>query len=1416
MTMMRRGRSLMRVAGCVIVAAFAVCTGPAPRAAQLPPRLSIIPLPTTLEPGTGAFTLTSSTVIAVDVGLEPQGQQLAAWLAPATGFNLRVRAGAGSGSHIALRLDRSLAGVLGSEGYRLRADPRRITITAAAPAGVFYGLQTLRQMLPARIFEAAAVNGTEWRVPAVSIEDVPRFTWRGSHLDVSRHFMPLAFVRKHLDLMALHKLNRFHWHLTDDQGWRIEIKQYPKLTDVAGWRKETIIGHERTGPDVTFDGMRHGGFYTQDEIRQVVAYAAERFITIVPEIEMPGHSQAVVAAYPELGSVAEPVEPRTRWGVSPYLLNADDSTIRFMQNVLAEVLTLFPGPWIHVGGDEAVKDQWRASPRIQARIKQLGLQSEDELQSWFIRQMDAFLTSQGRRLIGWDEILEGGLAENATVMAWRGVEAAVTAARSGHDAVMTPTSHTYFDYYQAGDSSKEPLAIGGFLPLDRVYTWEPMPAALAPEHRHRILGVQGQLWTEYMPGPRQVEYMAFPRLSALAEVAWTPAERRQLEDFRGRLAVHVERLRALDVNFRPPDLETPLYKDPSRPIDERVRDLISRMTVQEKFWQLFMLPGDLDDPAHDYSHGAFGLQIRTRAATARAHAERINAIQQYFVRHTRLGIPIIPFEEALHGVHMPDATIFPQAIALAATFDVELMHRVADAIAGESRARGIRQVLSPVVNLADDVRWGRVEETYGEDPFLASEMARVFVQAFERAGVVATPKHFVANVGEGGRDSYPIDHSERRLMERDFPPFQAAIAAGARSIMTAYNSIDGSPATQNRRLLTDILKGTWGFSGFVISDAAATGGATVLHMTEANTAAAAQHALEAGLDVIFQTSWPQHRAYLAPFTRGAIDPSIVDAAVARVLRAKFELGLFEQPYVSPETAARITAQPEHRALAQEAAAKSIVLLKNDAKLLPLDKSMRRIAVIGPDAVEARLGGYSGPGRQRVTIFDGLRGAMGTGADVQHAAGPGRTSGPRDLSPAGGGYIVVPAESLSTVVDGKRVRGLTGHYFDNIRLDGAPRLVRADERIDFQWTLNSPGRGIPFDWYSARWTGAVDVPAGSRAPRLGVEGNDGYRLYVDGDLVIDNWRKQSFGRRIASSTLKPGSRHDIRLEFFESTGNARLRLIWDAGVANDGQVRIDEAVALARRSQVAIVVAGVEEGEFRDRAFLRLPGRQEDLIRAVAATGTPTVVVIIGGSAVTMSSWIDQVNAVVAAWYPGEAGGHAVAAVLKGDVNPAGRLPITFPITEGQLPLTYHHKPTGRGDDYVDLTGMPLFPFGFGLSYTTFDYSDLRIDPPAVGAGAPVTVRCVVSNTGARAGDEVVQVYVKDVLASVARPLMELKRFTRVHLRPGEARDVVFTLHPDDLRMLNRDRQWVVEPGTFRVLIGSSSEDIRLRGEFSVR
>jgi beta-glucosidase len=511
--------------------------------------------------------------------------------------------------------------------------------------------------------------------------------------------------------------------------------------------------------------------------------------------------------------------------------------------------------------------------------------------------------------------------------------------------------------------------------------------------------------------------------------------------------------------------------------------------------------------------------------------------------------------------------------------------------------------------------------------------------------------------------------------------------------------------------------------------------------------------------------------------------------------------------VDADAAGLVNGRAEHRALARETARASVVLLRNAGGVLPLSKNVRSIAVIGPDAQEARLGGYSGPGNAKVSILDGIRRAVGSSTTVRFEAGPGRLLD-TELS-------VVPADRLSTVVDGRSVRGLRGEYFDNPRLDGAPRMTRTDTRMDFRWTLNSPGRGIPFDWYSVRWTGSISIPsAGNSGPaRIGVEGNDGYRLYIGDRLVIDNWMKRSFGRRVIE--VAPGD-HSIRLEYFEATGNARVKLIWDDPQSIDtGVLSLQKAVGLAGASDVTVIVAGVEEGEFRDRAFLKLPGHQEQLIEAVAATGKRAIVVLIGGSAITMP-WLERAGAVLHAWYPGEAGGEGVADVLFGDYNPAGRLPVTFPVSEGQLPLSYNHKPTGRGDDYVDLTGHPLFPFGFGLSYTTFEYSDLVIDPLETSADAGATVRCRIRNSGSRTGDEVVQLYIRDVLASVARPVMELRGFQRIRLAPGEQREVAFRIGRPDLRMLDAEMKWIVEPGVFRVLVGASSRDIRLRGHVTVR
>lgn len=542
----------------------------------------IVPRPAQLQRGSGEYALTSSTRIVAEGAALAEAATLRDYLRPATGFDLPIgaRGGAGAGKgEIRLRLDAGLKN-LGKEGYRLVSDTRGVTISAAEPTGLFYGVQTLRQMLPADIYRKGLVK-RDWTLPAATIEDQPRFSWRGSHLDSVRHFMPKSFVLKHIELLAQQKLNVFHWHLTDDQGWRIEIKRYPLLTQVGAWRSETQLT-PRPGdpPGLRYDGQPHGGFYTQDDIREVVAYAAARHITVVPEIEMPGHARAAVAAYPELGNVpGRKLTVGREWGVIPEVFNVDDGTITFLQNVLDEVLTLFPSTYIHVGGDEVPKVEWANSPAVLARMRQLNLvpatttlsdlqnykdaqgkpaehPALHQVQSWFIGKMDAHLTQRGRRLIGWDEILDGGLAPGATVMSWRGEQGGIKAASAGHDVVMTPERETYLDYYQADPAApgfREPPAARQVTTIERVYAYEPVPAALSPELARHVLGSQAQLWTEYMPTTSQVEYMAWPRLLAFSEGLWTPKAGKDYHQFEQRMPSALQRLQVQDVNFRTAD-----------------------------------------------------------------------------------------------------------------------------------------------------------------------------------------------------------------------------------------------------------------------------------------------------------------------------------------------------------------------------------------------------------------------------------------------------------------------------------------------------------------------------------------------------------------------------------------------------------------------------------------------------------------------------------------------------------------------------------------------------------------------------------------------------------------------------------------------------------------------------------------------
>jgi hexosaminidase len=520
--------------------------------------LPIIPQPITIrqnstssneQQNASVFHLSEKTLILTDgAESESDASVFNEFLSANFGFRLKTkRASAEKTAASVIRLIMNKQKPTAQkDAYTLTIKEKEITITGNN-AGIFYGLQTILQLLPASANPSLDKTTKTFDLPCCVVEDYPRFGWRGMHLDVSRHFFPKDFVKKYIDLLALYKMNVFHWHLTDDQGWRLEIKKYPKLTSVGAYRKGTLIGHYTNKP-VQYDTIRYGGYYTQADAREIVEYARKRHITVVPEIEMPGHASAAVAAYPELASTPGPFEVIRDWGVFKDVFCPKEETFQFLQNVLAEVIAIFPSKYIHIGGDECPKDRWKESAFCQALIKKQGLKDEHELQSYFIQRIEKFVNSKGRQIIGWDEILEGGLAPNAAVMSWRGEKGGIEAAKQRHLVVMSPTTTVYFDYYQS-KKPDEPLAIGGFLPLDSVYHYEPIPKELRADEQQYIIGIQANLWTEYIATPEKVEYMLLPRLCALAEVAWTPPAQKNYTGFMERLQQHRRLLDVMKVNY---------------------------------------------------------------------------------------------------------------------------------------------------------------------------------------------------------------------------------------------------------------------------------------------------------------------------------------------------------------------------------------------------------------------------------------------------------------------------------------------------------------------------------------------------------------------------------------------------------------------------------------------------------------------------------------------------------------------------------------------------------------------------------------------------------------------------------------------------------------------------------------------------
>ncbi len=733
----------------------------------------------------------------------------------------------------------------------------------------------------------------------------------------------------------------------------------------------------------------------------------------------------------------------------------------------------------------------------------------------------------------------------------------------------------------------------------------------------------------------------------------------------------------------------PDYKNPKLPIEQRVADLLGRMTLEEKCAQLLPQRGarEVLDTTGKYDNDSakkvlFSLYNPATKISPHDAAVLRNALQRYLVEKTRLGIPEMPAGELLHGFMSNGATSFPQALALASTFDPPLVKRVFTAAADEMASSGVVWAFTPVLDLARDPRWGRTEETYGEDPFLGSRIGVAAIEGMQgpsflidRHHVMATAKHFaVHGAPEGGTNTAPGNYAERIVRESYLAAFQAAIMeAHAGSVMASYNEINGIPSHVNPWLLDKVLRQEWGFRGFVTSDGGGLQMLVQVHHIAVDYADAARQALAAGVDYDLSDG-SVYRTLLDQVKAGKVPEEQIDRAVSRILAAKFRLGLFENPYVDPDYAERTTNSPEHRDLAEKTAEKAVVLMKNEGNLLPLDLSkLKTIAVIGPNAADVHIGGYGREPGHGVSILDGIRQRVGEAAKVVYAEG-------------------------SRITEGQQ--GWIGWIQDPVKLPDA------------------------------------------------------------------------------ESQLK----------------------------------RIEEAVAAARGADVAIVVVGENERTNReawsethlgDRDSLDLIGYQDQLIKAIVETGKPTIVFLINGRPLSINYAAEHVPAILEGWYLGEEGGTAAARVLFGDVNPGGKLPITFPHSVGQLPDYYNHKPSmNRG--YLFWGRKPLFPFGWGLSYTTFAFENLRLEPAEIAAEGQTTASVDVTNTGAREGDEVAQLYVHQKVASVTRPVMELRGFERVTLKPGEKKTVHFKITPVELQMLNRDMHLVVEPGTFDIMVGPSS------------
>ena len=848
------------------------------------------------------------------------------------------------------------------------------------------------------------------------------------------------------------------------------------------------------------------------------------------------------------------------------------------------------------------------------------------------------------------------------------------------------------------------------------------------------------------------------------------------------------------------------YQDPKLPVEDRVSDLLSRMSLEEKVRQMDMYKGEYFKEKEDFSKTKSALKIGNLGIGAihdiyPRSAKMINDLQTNVIKGNKWGVPALIMCEMLHGYLDDGSTAFPMNIGLGATWDTEVIGKVGQVIAKEARAHGVHFGLGPNLDLGREPRWGRVAETFGEDAYLNSEIGLAFIKGMQGndltsdKSIIAEPKHFaVHGIPQAGGNSSPILVGERSAREDHLPSFQKAfIKGGALGTMCAYSELDGIPCAANKWLLTDVLRKEWGFKGIVVSDLGAIKYLQTTHKVTDSPKESIREAITAGVDMQFYdfTNEFWQKTVIELVNEKKLAMADIDRAAGGVLRLKFLLGLFENPYTASNLIKDRFHTKENQDIALEAGLKSMVLLKNENNTLPLNKEIKTVAVIGPNANASRLGGYSVHNKVGTTVLEGVKQVVGKNTNVLYEEGV-------PLIVMG---QVIPSKYLFTPDEAQN--GLKAEYFNNRNVEGTPALTRIDNQLEFDWPW-SPGVGVNDDDFSIRWTGFIKSDKAFDG-WLGLSSDDGIRMWIDDQLVIDNWTKGATSIVTTPKNIEAGKKYKVRIEMWEGGWGARAHLRW-----NLERVNLQPAVDAAKKADVAIVVLGesnelVEEN--RDVASLDLHGMQQELIEAIQKTGTPVVCVLLNGRPLSIN-WInDNIPAIVEGWFPGEAGGKAVADVLFGNYNPGGKLPITFPKSVGQLPIYYNQKPSAI-HRYVSESENPLYTFGYGLSYTTFEYSNFKLSNKYINSNGEIKATVDVKNTGNYDGDEVVQLYINDVYSSVTTPEKTLKGFKRIFLKKGETKQVEFVLTAEELSLWNREMKNVVEAGDFQVMIGGNSSNLQ--------